>query len=116
MAEAVAPDYDDLVKTQRILNRKHLGWKALGEVAKMAASRVAHGQTNFVRMLWKFNSVYDPKLLLADHGKAVEYEMALPPPAREKIEPETMYVLPGAHRTGRAIDAETERFVDETRA
>jgi hopanoid C-3 methylase HpnR len=107
--------YDELVKTQRVLNGKHLGWRALGEVAKMAASRVAHGQTNFVRMLWKFNSVYDPRLLLADHGKAVEYEMSLPPPAREKIEAEKLYVLPGAHRTGRAIDAETERFVDETR-
>jgi hopanoid C-3 methylase HpnR len=107
--------YDELVKTQRVLNGKHLGWQALTEVTKLAASRLVRGQTNFLRMLWKFNSVYDPALLLADHGKAVDYEMALPPPAQERVDAGRLYVLPGAPRTGRAIDAATEQFVDETR-
>ena len=104
--------YEELVKTQRVLDGKHLGWKALTEVAKLAASRVVRGQTNFVRMLWKFNSVYDPALLLADHERPVEYPMALPPPAQEQIDARRLFVLPGA---GRAIDPATEKFVDETR-
>jgi hopanoid C-3 methylase HpnR len=108
--------YDELVKTQRVLNGKHLGWQALSEVAKLAAQRVVRGQTNFLRMLWKFNSVYDPALLLADHGRAVEYEMSLPPPPQAIMDPERLYVLPGSRRGQRAIDDATERFVDETRA
>ena len=107
--------YDELVKTQRVLNGKHLGWTALGQVAKLAAQRVVHGQTNFLRMLWKFNSVYDPRLLLADHGRDVRYEMSLPPAPQATMDPARLYVLPGSNRAGRAIDEETERFVEETR-
>ena len=45
-------------------------------------------------MLWKFNSVYDPALLLADHGRAVEYAMSPPPPPQQTMDPERLYVLP----------------------
>ena len=107
--------YDELVKTQRVLNDKHLGWKALGEVARLAAQRVVRGQTNFVRMLWKFNSVYDPALLLADHGREIKYEMSLPPPARETVRPEELFVLSGSGPGRHTIDPATARFVDETR-
>ena len=37
-----------------------------------------HGQTNFVRMLWKFSSVYNPDLQMADHARPVKYEMRPP--------------------------------------
>ena len=30
-------------------------------------------------MLFRFNSVYDPKLQLADHAQPVRYEISLPP-------------------------------------
>ena len=39
------------------------------------------GQTNFVKSLFKFNSVYRPDLLLADHARPVAYEIPLPPQA-----------------------------------
>ena len=69
--------YEELVKTQQVLNMKHLGWRALRSTAKIAAGHLWRGQTNFVRMLWKFNSVYNPALQLADHQKSVPYEMTL---------------------------------------
>jgi hypothetical protein len=76
---------------------------------------LARGQTNFFRSLWKFDSVFNPKLLLADHHRPVPYEMKLPPPAQEKIDPRLLYVLQARGRKGRAIDDATEQFVDATR-
>lgn len=107
--------YEELVKTQQVLNKKHLGMKALKATAKIAARHLLKGQTNFVKMLWKFNSVYDPKLLLADHHKPVEYEIYLPPKPEEKIDRNTLFIHTPAGRQGRAIDNSTEAFVDETR-
>ncbi len=66
-------------------------------------------------MLFKFSSVYDPKLQLADHAEPVRYEMSLPPPTQERVDPSTLYVHQARGRRGRAIDDATERFVDETR-
>jgi len=111
----LAEFYEELVKTQQVLNGKHMGWAVLGSTARLALERLAHGQTNFVRMLWKFNSVYDPALLLADHGREVEYAMRLPPPAQETVEPERLFVLPRSPRAHRSIDEATRRFVEETR-
>lgn len=70
--------YEELVKTQQVLNMKHLGVTALKNTAIIAARLLARGQTNFVRMLWKFSSVYHPELQLADHRRPVKYEMRLP--------------------------------------
>ena len=72
--------YELLVNTQSVLNRKHLGWGALklyGGAALRAASR---GQTNYLRMLWKFSSVYNTERQYADHLKPVRYEMKPPRP------------------------------------
>lgn len=63
--------YEELVKTQRILNHKHLGWSALKGTMRIAASHLLREQTNFVKMLWKFNSVYNPKLQISDHQRPV---------------------------------------------
>src|ERR1700719_2785632 len=49
--------YQELVKSQSVINRKHLGWQGLKDVARLAAGLAIKGQTNFLRMLWKFNSV-----------------------------------------------------------
>ena len=70
--------YQELVKTQQVLNMKHLGMTALKNTAAIAARLLARGQTNFVRMLWKFRSVYHPELQLADHRRPVKYQMRLP--------------------------------------
>jgi hopanoid C-3 methylase len=107
--------YKELVDTQAVLNRKHLGIGQIWGATKMVASLLAKGQTNFLKMLFKFGSVYDPKLQLADHALPVDYEIALPPAPRERVERGALYVHQAAGRRGREIDAATERFVDETR-
>src|SRR5246500_716906 len=67
--------YGELVRTQQVLNRKHLGWTAVKALAGILANNLARGQTNTLKMLWKFNSVYNPELQLADHRRPVRYEM-----------------------------------------
>ena len=73
--------YRELVRTQQVLNRKHLGWAALRATLGIAARHLAHGQTNFVRMLWKFDGVYEPARLLADHELECRYSIRPPEPA-----------------------------------
>ncbi|HET9147127.1 MAG TPA: hopanoid C-3 methylase HpnR, partial [Acetobacteraceae bacterium] len=108
--------YAELVKTQQVLNHKHLGWEALKGTAGIAARLLLRGQTNFIRMLWKFNSVFNPALQLADHARPVRYELPLPPvPVEGARDPHALYLHAPVGRRGRAIDDDTERFVDETR-
>jgi hopanoid C-3 methylase HpnR len=78
--------YEELVRTQAVLNRKHLGARALWGAATTAASLLLRGQTNFVRMLWKFGSVYNPERQLAYHAREVRYRMRPPPAATAKAE------------------------------
>ncbi len=86
--------YQELVKTQQVLNMKHLGFAALKTTAALAARLLLKGQTNFVRMLWKFNSVYNPELQLADHRRPVKYEMRLPTPAPDgKVKQKDLFIL-----------------------
>jgi len=107
--------YAELVRTQQILNKKHLGWAALKSTATLAAGHLMRGQTNFVKMLWKFNSVYNPKLQMADHQRPVSYEMSLPPSAQETVNPKLLYILPPKGRRGRAVDDSTEQFIETSR-
>jgi hopanoid C-3 methylase HpnR len=107
--------YEELVKTQQILNKKHLGWQALRSTAKIAAAHLLRGQTNFVKMLWKFNSVYDPKLQLADHARPVKYEMDLPAAAATGVGSHLLSVHSLRGRRSRELDEATERFVSQSR-
>jgi len=108
--------YEELVTTQRAIYRKHLGFGALRQVAGISARLLLRGRTNFVRSLFKLNSVYRPDLLLADHTRPVDYQIPLPPPhAAAPAIGRALYVHAPRGRAGRAIDAATERFVEETR-
>jgi magnesium-protoporphyrin IX monomethyl ester (oxidative) cyclase len=71
--------YEELVKTQSVLARKHLGVAALAKTTGIVARQLLHGQTNFVRMIWKFNQVYNPDRQYGEHQRPAEY--LLPPPA-----------------------------------
>ncbi|WP_165071610.1 hopanoid C-3 methylase HpnR [Paludisphaera rhizosphaerae] len=106
--------YAELVKTQQVLNRKHLGWKALWALGGILASNLRRGQTNTLKMLWRFNSVFNPKLQLADHAASARYLMA-PPVHRQVVDPHSLYIHPSPGRRGRAIDGATEAFVERTR-
>ena len=70
--------YEESVKTQQVLNMKHLGMGVLKETAGLAAKLLLKGQINFVRMLFKFNGVFNAERLFADHQKPADYEMYLP--------------------------------------
>ncbi|MFE9647691.1 hopanoid C-3 methylase HpnR [Streptomyces sp. NPDC006365] len=71
--------YRELVRTQAVLHQKHLGLRTAFAAARVLGRNLAHGQTNFARMLWKFNRVYNPQRQLADHARPVRYELPLPP-------------------------------------
>jgi hypothetical protein len=61
-----------------VINRKHLGWQGLKDVARLAAGLAIKGQTNFLRMLWKFNSVYNAERQYSDHLREARYQMRPP--------------------------------------
>ncbi len=108
--------YAELVTTQRAIYGKHIGWKSIVGAAGLATRLLLRGQTNFVKAMTKMNSVYRTDLLLADHQRPVNYEIPLPPEREEKAASgRSLYVHAPRGRAGRAIDAATERFVDETR-
>ena len=107
--------YKELVETQRVLSRKHLGWEGLRQCARIVVRHLLRGQTNFLRMIWKFNSVYRPDLQLADHEQPTKYEINLPPPSTATVERDELYIHRGSGRKGRQIDHHTEEFVNETR-
>ncbi len=93
--ELVAPR---LVKTQGILNRKHLGVRALAITGRIAARLALRGQTNFLRMIWKFRSVYNPERQLRDHFQPITYAMTPPAPQRGPVDRAALYIHAAARR------------------
>ncbi len=77
--------YEELVRTQAVLARKHLGVAALAKTTGIVARQLAHGQTNFVKMLWKFGQVYNADRQYAEHQREPRY--LLPPPADRPATP-----------------------------
>ncbi|MGI8450493.1 MAG: hypothetical protein ACR2MP_25620 [Streptosporangiaceae bacterium] len=72
--------YAELVRTQAVINRKHLGVAGLAQAAGIAGRLLARGQTNFLRMLWQFSRVYNGTRQYADHQRPVHYELPAPAP------------------------------------
>lgn len=70
--------YRQLVATQAVINRKHLGVAAVTQTMGILARQLAHGQTNFARMIWRFNKVYNAKRQFGDHAEPVRYELPVP--------------------------------------
>ncbi len=95
--------YEELVQTQAVLNRKHLGAAALWGALKEVSGLVLRGQTNFLRMLWKFSSVYNVDRQCADHAREARYRMRPPPPASPR--PQQLYVHAPARRLATASES-----------
>ncbi|MBS0168998.1 MAG: hopanoid C-3 methylase HpnR [Nitrospira sp.] len=106
--------YCELVKTQQILNTKHLGWAAIKGTAKLAAGHLLRGQTNFVKMLWKFNSVYNPDLQMADHRKPVFYAMDLPQHANGCSRDGVISIHRMKGQAAQQLDEDSVRFVNQS--
>jgi magnesium-protoporphyrin IX monomethyl ester (oxidative) cyclase len=103
----LAKFYEELVKTQMVLNRKHLGWSALRSVATIAARLALRGQTNFLKSLWKFSQVYSTERQLGDHARPVTYSMRPPGPVA-KPKASDLFVHLAATRA-RAADSPAAR-------
>jgi len=86
--------YEELVKTQDVINRKYLGWRGLRDASKIATRLLLHGQTNFIRMLWNFKNVYDPQRLYSDHFRDVKYTTGPRPEHKPRVA--ELYVHPPA--------------------
>jgi len=75
--------YAELVKTQAVLARKHLGVAALAKTSGIVARQVLHGQTNFARMIWKFSQVYNADRQYSEHLREARY--LLPAPVQRPV-------------------------------
>jgi hopanoid C-3 methylase HpnR len=75
--------YEELVRTQAVLARKHLGVAALTQTSGIVARQLLRGQTNFVKMIWKFNQVYNADRQYAEHLRDAEYLLNPPKEALE---------------------------------
>jgi hypothetical protein len=100
----LAEFYHELVETQQVLNKKHLRWTAMRDASRTAAKLLLRGQTNFVKSIWKFNSVYDAKLLLADHRQSVRYEIPLPPAAAPRVAASSLYIHEPRRRAAATVE------------
>jgi hopanoid C-3 methylase HpnR len=84
--------YRELTKTQQVMNRKHLGWRTLWAASGVFAGLALRGQTNFLRNMFHFNSIYNPDSLVADHSRPVVYKLPLPPPVQVSPDRAALYI------------------------
>ncbi|MEV0973283.1 hopanoid C-3 methylase HpnR [Microtetraspora glauca] len=70
--------YRELVKTQAVMNRKHLGVAGAAKTMGIIGRNLLRGQTNFVKAIWKFPSVYNADRQHGDHLREVRYELPVP--------------------------------------
>jgi magnesium-protoporphyrin IX monomethyl ester (oxidative) cyclase len=92
--------YEELVHTQAVINRKFLGLRTAVQMVGIISRQLAHGQTNFMQMLWKFNKVYNPKRQYSDHFREVRYELPVPEHRHiDRREREQLYI----HRRPSAV-------------
>jgi hopanoid C-3 methylase len=95
--------YSELVETQRVIARKHLGWAILPKVARKMGHLAMEGQFNFIKSIWKFNKVYNADRQFADHQQPVVYQIRPPAPlaplSKERSE---LYIHPKPKRVGHA--------------
>ena len=82
--------YEELVSTQAVLARKHLGVAALAKTTGIVARQLLHRQTNFVKMIWKFDRVYNADRQYSEHMREAEY--LLPPPVVKAPDRKELYV------------------------
>ncbi len=99
--------YEELVNTQAVLNRKHLGLAALRGTASTVGRLLMRGQTNFLRSLWKFSRVYNQNRQFGDHARPVRYAMRPPVAPGAKPAARDLYVhIPVSAHPERAVPQE----------
>jgi hopanoid C-3 methylase HpnR len=84
--------YAELVKTQEIINRKFMGWRTAVALSKILAAQLIRGQTNFLKMLFRFSKVYNADRFYSDHSREVNYEMRRPTEYGQNVKPQDLLV------------------------
>ena len=74
----LAEFYEELVRTQALINAKFMGWRTALACADQLVRLLLHGQTNFLQMLFRFNQAYNAKRFYEDHSRPVRYELTRP--------------------------------------
>jgi hopanoid C-3 methylase len=87
--------YEELVKTQEIINRKFMGWRTAVAVSRILAGQLIRGQTNFLRMLFKFSKTYNAQRFYDDHSRPTKYAMRRPGEYVKKMKPQDLLVHVG---------------------
>ncbi|HVZ92912.1 MAG TPA: hopanoid C-3 methylase HpnR [Phycisphaerales bacterium] len=70
--------YEQLVRTQAVINSKFMGWRTALAMSRIIAGQLVRGQTNFLRMLFKFSRVYNAERFFRDHERPSPYAMRRP--------------------------------------
>lgn len=107
--------YQELSRTQQVIYDKYLGWKGLFIIAGITARNLLRGQINFLKTFLNFNQTYNPRLHMAEHHQAVQYEIRPPPPPVEQFSPDSLYIHAPQGHPQRELDEASERSVDATR-
>ncbi|QNT79165.1 hopanoid C-3 methylase HpnR [Entomobacter blattae] len=109
--------YKELVKTQQVMNMKHMGWQAVADMFGILWDKVVrHNQWNFAKSIWKFNSVFNPQQQIADHMRPSRYLISPPDELSDKtFNKNKLYIHAPSGRKSRTLDDKTEKFVDATR-
>jgi magnesium-protoporphyrin IX monomethyl ester (oxidative) cyclase len=94
--------YQELVETQRVITRKHMGAAVMRKAAGLMGRLAMQGQFNFIQAIWKFNKVYNADRQFADHQQKVTYQIRPPaavpvPLSKEKSE---LYIHPKRRAAG----------------
>jgi hopanoid C-3 methylase len=84
--------YEELVKTQQIIDRKFMGWRTAAAVSRILAGQLMRGQTNFLRMLFKFSKSYNVDRFYEDHFREIKYAMRAPGEYEKKMKPQDLLV------------------------
>ncbi len=87
--------YAELVKTQEIINRKFMGWRTAVALSRILTGQLARGQTNFLKMLFKFSKAYNVDRFYEDHFREVKYSMRRPSEYKQKMKPQDLLVHVG---------------------
>jgi hopanoid C-3 methylase HpnR len=85
--------YEEFVKTQKIMKKSYMSWDVLKDIGKIMISNLMAGQVNFIKSIWRFNSIYDPARLLADHKQSTQYKISIPSEPIKEINRKELYIL-----------------------
>ena len=102
--------YAQLVRAESVINAKFMGWRTALSVSRILAGQLIHGQTNFLKMLFRFRKAFNAKRFHEDHFRPVRYKLREPSEYSSRLSREDLLVhRPPAQRTPRVQGAAVRR-------